>query len=164
VNGHVSGWGLVKAVQQAVGQTTTPGDFAWTADPAHELTVALQTLVNPTAVGSDVPGPMADFDPAQPYTWPAVTWAGNYSGPADASALTAATTFDTGGFLNPVGGTFGWSLDAGGHSLSLTYTPVPEPGTLALAGLAVALGWASSMRASRRRSSGSPASRGRRTT
>ena len=42
-----------------------------------------------------------------------------------------------------LGGTFGWDLDSGGHSLSLVYTPsaVPEPGTLALVGLAAAIGW-----------------------
>jgi len=50
------------------------------------------------------------------------------------ATLTAATRFDTSGFLNPVGGVFGWSLDAGGQTLSLTYTPVPEPGTLMMLG------------------------------
>jgi hypothetical protein len=36
--------------------------------------------------------------------------------------------------------TFGWSLDLADHTLSVTYTPipVPEPGTLALVGLAAA--------------------------
>src|SRR5439155_654664 len=82
------------------------------------LAVALDTLVNPTAVGTDTPGPMAHFDPAQPYAWRAVTWAGTYTGPADAAALDAATAFDTAGFLNPVRGTFGWSLGAGGQSLA----------------------------------------------
>ena len=38
---------------------------------------------------------------------------------------------------NPIGGMFGWSLDAAGQTLSLTYTPVPEPGTFALAAIAV---------------------------
>jgi hypothetical protein len=63
-------------------------------------------------------------------------WAGTYSGPANAATLDSATSFDTSGFLNPVGGTFGWSL--GGSSLSLSYTPsaVPEPGTLALVAFA----------------------------
>src|SRR5207249_3338364 len=84
--GLVSGWGLVKAVRQQVGPATTGGDFAWTADSAHPLAVALDTLVNPTAVGADVAGPMAHFDPSQPYSWQAVTWAGTYTGPADAAA------------------------------------------------------------------------------
>ena len=55
----------------------------------------------------------------------------------------AATAFDTSGFLNPVAGTFGWSLDPAGHTLSLVYTPtaVPEPGTLVLLGAAAAAGW-----------------------
>ena len=100
--------------------------------------MALDTLVNPTMVGTDVAGPMADFDPTKPYSWPAVQWTGSYSGPADAAALNAATAIDTAGFANPIRGMFGWSLDAGAHSLSLTYTPtaVPEPDTLALTGLA----------------------------
>ena len=92
-------------------------------------------------VGTDVAGPMAHFDPSQPYSWPAVTWDGTYAGPADAAALTAATAFDTAGFLNPVGGTFGWDLDTSGHTLSLTYTPtpVPEPGTLVIGTIAAVL-------------------------
>jgi autotransporter-associated beta strand protein len=141
-NGQVSGWGLVKTVARAVGSATTGGDFAWTADPVHPLTVALQTLVNPTTAGTDVPGPMSNFDPAQPYSWPAVTWVGTYAGPTNDTALDTATTFDTSAFLNPIGGTFRWSLDTGGHTLSLNYTPVPEPGSLALVAAAVAgIGW-----------------------
>src|SRR5207253_329845 len=99
------------------------------------------TLVNPTTVGTDLPGPMDHFDPMQSYSWPAVQWAGAYSGPADAAALDAATAFDTSGFLNPIAGTFGWAVS--GNTLSLTYTPtaVPEPGTLVLLGAAAAAGW-----------------------
>jgi autotransporter-associated beta strand protein len=141
-DGQVSGWGLVRAVQRSVGSVTTPGDFTWTADPAHKLTFALQTLLNPTTVGTDIAGPMADFDPTRPYVWPAVEWAGTYSGPADPRSLTAATVFNTSSFANPIAGTFGWSLDAADHMLSVTYTPsaVPEPGTLVLVGAAAACG------------------------
>jgi T5SS/PEP-CTERM-associated repeat protein len=132
-SGHVSGWGLVKSI----GRSTTPGDFAWAATPNNKLTVAMQTLVNPTTVGTDVPGLMDHFDPNRSYSWPAVEWSGSYTGPADVATLDAATAFDTSGFLNPVAGTFGWSLDSGDHTLSLTYTPsaVPEPGTLLMTGL-----------------------------
>jgi MYXO-CTERM domain-containing protein len=94
---------------------------------------------------------MANFDAARAYSWPAVTWAGEYQGPPDLTALALATTFDTNGFANPVGGVFGWSLDPAGQTLSLTYTPVPEPGALALAGLAAGLIWR--RRASRGRTS-----------
>jgi hypothetical protein len=136
--GLVSGWGLVKAVKEQYGATATDGDFLWTATPSNKLTFALDTLVNPTMVGTDVGGPMANFDPAQSYAWPAVHWDGSYSGPTDAASLTASTAFDTSGFVNAAAGTFGWSLDVPDHTLALTYTPtaVPEPGTLALTGVA----------------------------
>ena len=85
---------------------------------------------------------MADFDPAQSYSWPAMQWAGIYSGPTDVAALNAATTFDASEFVNPVHGTFGWALDSADQMLSLTYTPtaVPEPSALALSGIA-AIAW-----------------------
>jgi hypothetical protein len=61
------------------------------------------------------------------------------------AAKISVTSFDTSGFVNSINGTFGWSLDATDHNLSLTYTPipVPEPGTLALVGVAAArlAGW-----------------------
>jgi autotransporter-associated beta strand protein len=141
--GHVSGWGLVKAIARLTGATTTPGDFTWTATPADKLLVSLQTLVNPTTVGVDVPGTMDHFDPTLSYMWPAVEWSGSYAGPADDVTLNASTAFDTSGFVNAVAGRFGWSLDTDSHTLSLTYTPsaVPEPGTLALTAL-TACGWA----------------------
>jgi autotransporter-associated beta strand protein len=139
--GHANGWGLVKAVQQSVFGTTTPGDFTWTAAPTAKLTVALDTIVGTTADDTDIAGPMANFDPTRSYSWLAGQWAGTYSGPTDAAALNAATSFDTSGFLNPIAGTFGWSLDPAGQSLSLVYTPtaVPEPGTLALIGVVTAV-------------------------
>src|ERR1700729_3366870 len=117
-----------------MGSVTSSGDFTWTATPADKLIVALDTLVNPTTVGTDVAGPMADFHPSHAYVWPAVQWTGTYSGPTDVATLNADTAFDTSGFVNPIDGTFGWSL--GGSSLSLSYTPtpVPEPGTLVLVG------------------------------
>jgi fibronectin-binding autotransporter adhesin len=140
--GHVSGWGLVNAVKAQFGTTTSSGDFVWTATPNGKLTIAIDTLVNPTTVGADVAGPMDHFNPNNAYSWPAANWAGSYFGPADAAALDGATSFDTSAFLNPVAGTFGWALDVPDHTLSLTYTPtaVPEPGTLALAG-AAAIAW-----------------------
>jgi autotransporter-associated beta strand protein len=142
--GHVSGWGLVKATQWQRAAGMTSGDFAWTADVNNKLTFAIDTLVNPTTAGTDIPGLMSDFDPSRAYSWPAVEWSGTYSGPTDVASLIAATNFDISAFQNPIGGTFGWALDAAGHSLSLTYTPtpVPEPGTLALL-VAAASGWLS---------------------
>jgi hypothetical protein len=136
--GHVRGWGLVNAVKTQFGAVTSSGDFVWTATPSGKLTVAIDTLVNPTTVGTDIAGAIDHFDPNSAYSWPAVKWAGSYAGPTDVASLDAATSFDTSGFVNPVAGTFGWSLDRAGQMLSLTYTPsaVPEPRTLALLGLA----------------------------
>jgi hypothetical protein len=141
--GHVSGWGLVKAIVHDTGAATTPGDFTWSATAVDKLLVSLQTLVNPTTVGVDVPGLMDHFDPTRSYVWPAVEWTGAYAGPADDATLDASTTFDTSGFANPVAGRFGWALDAGDHTLSLTYTPsaVPEPGTLVLTGVVPGVAW-----------------------
>jgi autotransporter-associated beta strand protein len=140
--GHVSGWGLVKSAIWVRAAGPTSGDFVWTADPTNKLTFAIDTLVNPTTVGTDLPGLMANFDPTKSYSWPAVEWVGNYSGPTDVASLNAATSFDTSGFANPFEGTFGWSIESAGQTLSLTYTPsaVPEPGTFALVGAAAA-GW-----------------------
>jgi autotransporter-associated beta strand protein len=143
-NGDVSGWGLVKSVRQSVSSGTTPGSFTWTANPANKLTVALDTLVNPTASGTNPTGPMANFDPTAPYSWLAASWAGTFAGPTDPAALNASTVFDASGFANSIAGTFGWNFGSDGHSLSLNYTPgaVPEPGALtltALAGLGLAI-------------------------
>jgi autotransporter-associated beta strand protein len=142
--GHVRGWGLIRANRMTFGSTVTPGNFSWTATPANKLTVSLDTLDNPTTVGTDVPGMMAGFDPTRAYSWLAAQWSGTYSGPIDPAVLDASTSFDTSGFLNPVAGTFGWSIDPANDSLSLIYTPSPgpEPGTLTLVGLAaVGLAW-----------------------
>jgi T5SS/PEP-CTERM-associated repeat protein/autotransporter-associated beta strand protein len=141
--GRVSGWSLVDVIAPELfhGRPNGLGDFSWTATPADKLTVSLQTLLNPATVGVDVPGLMDHFDPNHTYQWPAVEWTGSYAGPTDVSMLDASTAFDTTGFANSIGGRFGWSLDTSDHTLSLTYAPtaVPEPGSLALAGLAVGL-------------------------
>src|SRR5262249_54815473 len=138
--GQVSGWSLVQAVRQPTGLVTTTGNFDWAAEPGHPLTVALRTLVNPAMPGTDVAGLMADFDPSRRSAWSAVTWAGASFGPVNDTALAAAPPFDTSGFSNPENGTFGWHIDAADRTLSLTYTPAPEPGAIALVGAAVAVG------------------------
>ena len=145
--GQVSGWGLVKATRQEVGTANTSGDFTWTATPGDKLAVAIDTLVNPTTVGDDIAGPMADFDPTRSYIWEAVHWTGAYAGPAEVANLNADTAFDTSGFSNPVAGSFGWSLDPADHTLSLIYTPtaVPEPGTFSLVAIG-ALAWVTRLR------------------
>jgi autotransporter-associated beta strand protein len=143
------GWSLIKAIK--VGPS--PGNFTWTATAASPLTVILQTLTGQTTVGNDVLGPMQNFDPTHAYSWQFVTWAGNYTGPTDAATLNSETIFDqsSGPFANtiPAQATFGWSVKfnsgtSGPGELDLTYSPspIPEPGTLALTGLAgLGLGW-----------------------
>jgi hypothetical protein len=137
-NGQQSGWGLVNAVKQALGPTTSTGDFLWTATPNDPLTVALDTIMNSATSDTDAGAAMANFDSSKSYDWPAVQWTGSYSGPTETATLDASTSFDTSGFVNPIAGTFGWQFNWGTHSLSLTYTPTsaPEPGTLALTGVA----------------------------
>jgi hypothetical protein len=112
--GHVDGWSLVNA-----------GDFTWTADSTHKLSVAVQSLINPTSVGTDPTGTFDNFDPTQSYVWEAVKWTGTYTGPTDAAALNAATTFDTSAVVNAAGGKFIWQLDTAAQTLSLVYTPPP---------------------------------------
>ena len=137
-NGETSGWGLIDAVKQSLGKTSSTGNFVWTATPNDPLTVALDTIVNSGTSDTDVGAAMANFDSSKSYDWPAVQWTGSYSGPTDSATLDASTSFDTSGFVNPIAGTFGWQFNWGTHSLSLTYTPTsaPEPGTLVLTGVA----------------------------
>jgi T5SS/PEP-CTERM-associated repeat protein len=140
--GLVSGWTQHDVVTQ-IGPISTPGTFAWTADALTKETVTLQTLLDPTPVGSDNFGPASNFYPGQSYAWPFVRWTGAYSGPSTDAALDAASVFDATGFQNPTnGGSFGWHLDQPGQTLYLTFTPVPEPGALALVGAAAAAWWA----------------------
>jgi fibronectin-binding autotransporter adhesin len=151
------GWSLIKAIK--VGPS--PGNFTWTATAASPLTVILQTLTGQTTVGNDVLGPMQNFDPNHAYSWQFVTWAGNYTGPTDPVTLNSETIFDqsSGPFANslpPVGQyQFAWTVKfnsgaSGPGELDLNYTPIPEPGTLALLGAAgLALGWARRRRSAR---------------
>jgi autotransporter-associated beta strand protein len=118
--GHVSGWSTI---------TEDSRGFTW----AGAWNMHLQTLLNPATVGTNgMEGPMDQFDPSKPYSWTFAQWAGTYNGPTDPATLAAQTGFDTSGFANPIAGTFGWQLDVAGKTLSLTYTPTPEPGSLAL--------------------------------
>jgi hypothetical protein len=78
----------------------------------------------------NTPNPPANFSPGQAYQWPIAT-AGSITG------------FDTARFeLNaanfPAAGAF--SLSQTGGTVILNYTPVPEPGSVALAALAAAVG------------------------
>jgi PEP-CTERM motif len=152
---QLSGWAIVQ-IRSATTNPFQNGQFYWDATPTDKLTFSLDTLINPTTVGNDVQGPMANFDPTRSYTWIIVQFAGSYltqntaayaGGPPTASAtLDASTDFDFTNFSN-TGTTpseFGWQLvlnspaNTGGF-LNLVYapTPVPEPGTLALTALGV---------------------------
>jgi hypothetical protein len=134
---------------------STTGNLTWTATatPGNQFSFALETLLNPTPIGTDNPGLMDYFharntatagpdDGDQAYAWPVITFAGTYTGPTDSVTLTADTLFDLSQFQNPHTGTFTMQFDGMNKSIDLVYTPsaVPEPGTLALAGMA-AIGW-----------------------
>jgi hypothetical protein len=114
----------------------------WTATAAagNQFVFQLETLSGPyTPVGTTVDGAMSDFDPTQKYVWPFVTWQGTYSGPTNTSTLTADTLFDMSTFANSLGtmpGVFTVQYDGTNKALDLVYTPVPEPGTLALGAFA----------------------------
>jgi hypothetical protein len=147
-NNQVSRWSLIeskKALNPLTGQVST-GDLTWTASsaPGHQFILSLQTLMNTTTVGSDNPGPMADFDPTGVYNWPLIRWQGTYTGPTDSATLTADTLIDPTGFNNPVFPFFEpFFLAFDGTNpkqIDLIYAAVPEPSTLALTGLAAA-GW-----------------------
>jgi autotransporter-associated beta strand protein len=141
VNNQVSGWSLFNVVRRTP-TTSFPGDVTWSATPAAKVTIAVQTLTNPTTVGNDVAGPMANFNSNQSYSWTFLTYAHSWTGPTDDPTLNASTTIDTSQFANAVSGTFSIHLDTTAQTLSLVYTatPVPEPttvGLVAVAGLAV---------------------------
>jgi hypothetical protein len=156
VNGQVSGWSLLKAINTPppVGPKFS-GDFYWDATPSDQLEIHLITLLGPrSSPGHAALGPMADFDPGQSYNWTFATFQGAYKThntaeypngpPTDSATLDASTAFDIaddgfGPFANTHPGTFGWVFDGTDKELNLTYTPfstpVPEPGTLGLVGI-----------------------------
>jgi hypothetical protein len=145
------GWNLIPVIR--VGPQ--PGNFFWTATTASPLTVILQTLTGQTTVGNDVLGPMQNFDNTQNYSWQFVTWAGNYTGPTDTATLNSETIFDmySGPFANSLSSTakFGWQLkfnsgSSGPGELDLTYSPVPEPGTLGLVAAGLLAVWRAGLR------------------
>jgi autotransporter-associated beta strand protein len=150
VNNQVSGWSLILSnkVFNPLTGTLSTGDLHWTASPVagNQFQLALQTLINPTPVSTDNPGPMSDFDPAINFSWPLITWQGTFFGPATSAELTADTLLDTTAFSNATapGSKFSLGFDPiNPKQIDLVYTAaVPEPGTLALTGLGgLGLGW-----------------------
>jgi hypothetical protein len=143
----VSGWSLIlslKKIDPLTGQLTS-GNLTWTASPGagNQFQLALQTLIIPTPVGTDNPGPMSDFDPHINYSWPFIAWQGSFIGPTTSEALTASTLFDTTAFANPILGTFGLQFDpVNPQQIDLVYlTSVPEPGTLGLVAVGALAVW-----------------------
>jgi autotransporter-associated beta strand protein len=136
-NNQVSGWSQVVAAIIRQGPTFSTGNLNWSATntPGNQFSFSLQTLQNPTTVGNDVQGAMANFDPNAGYIWPVFGWAGAYTGPLTDSALTATVLLDTSNFVNAHPQAFSFHLDLANSQIDLVYG-VPEPGTLALGALA----------------------------
>jgi autotransporter-associated beta strand protein len=147
---QVSGWGTLLAVAGTT-PVVTSGDFRWDATPVDKLTIHLRTLIAPDdangnpsatggygAVGDMTPGLMSNFDPTGSYSWRLFAYAGSYTGPTDTATLDASVILDTADFLNPHRGRFDLVLNRSAQEMDLVVTPtaVPEPGTLALVGLA----------------------------
>jgi hypothetical protein len=140
-NDQVSGWTLVPVRKKQQGITTSTGNLTWaaTSAPGSQLQLSMQTLLNPTTVGNDVQGAMANFDPNHTYSWETFSWQGIYSGPTDDALLTSTTAFDMQNFVNSFTGRFGWHLDLANSQIDLVY--VPEPGTFALTALGLLAAW-----------------------
>jgi len=142
-NNKVSGWSLVSAAKV---RPTDSGNFTWNATNAagSQFNMSLQTLLGPTTtVGNDVQGPMSDFDPNLTYLWKLFDWTGTYTGPTSDATLTASTLFDFTNFNNTGTVPANFTIHYGGASgtaneidLAYKFGAVPEPGTLALGGLA----------------------------
>lgn len=127
-NSQVSGWSLieVKALNdEDLGITT--GAFTVSATAGSKYTIKLQTLQNPTTVGSDNFGPAANFNPNQSYSWAFMTYEGSYTGPSD---LNTVLNIDTSQFANVTNGTFSIVNNAAMQTVSIEYAPVPEPGSI----------------------------------
>ena len=152
-NGQVSGWSLLSSevlLDPITGLMTT-GNLTWTATSVAgaQFNMALQTLINPTTVGNDVQGAMANFDGINPpggqYLWKLIQWQGTYTGPTTDAALNSTVLFDKTNFVNPtdpVNGMFSLHYNPGAKEIDVIYS-VPEPGTLGLVGLGgLAAGWA----------------------
>ncbi|CAN5198166.1 hypothetical protein BH11PLA2_BH11PLA2_37550 [soil metagenome] len=139
-NGQVSGWSLYKGVQLPIfpgSPINTSGNFTWAATPTQKLLITMQTLLNPTTVGTDNFGPMANFNAATAYQWALVQYTGTYTGPTDSLTLTNSTSFDFTGFSNSLNdGSFNISLDLGAKTMYINFVPsvIPEPGFLLVAG------------------------------
>jgi T5SS/PEP-CTERM-associated repeat protein len=142
LNNQVSGWSLVSAAKV---RPTDTGNLTWsaTSTPGNQFSFSLQTLLNPTTVGNDVQGAMANFNPNQQFTWKVFDWTGTYTGPTDDSSLTATVLLDRTNFVNATapGSQFIFHFDSVNKEIDLIYQPIPEPGTFGLTGLGLLAAW-----------------------
>jgi hypothetical protein len=73
-------------------------------------------------------GPLFTFDNTQTYSW-------EFATATSITGFSAGTfTFETGGFLNNLGGG-SFVVTQNGTNLAINFTPVPEPSTYALMAL-----------------------------
>jgi hypothetical protein len=94
-----------------------------------------------TSLNGSSPGQIPNFDPTQGRSWVIADFSnGNASGGVQ-SFSPDRVTLDTSAFANGLGGgSFSLSLDANSNLLILTFSPVPEPGSVLLVAAAAVAG------------------------
>lgn len=120
-----SGWDFVSGT----------GSLTIAATAENPFLINLWTL---SGIEPDVTGNALNFDPDASQSWTIATFAGGISGfNAGFFAINQSAFNGTGGFTNPVNGSF--SVAQSGNSLQIIYAAVPEPGAVALAGIGIVL-------------------------
>jgi fibronectin-binding autotransporter adhesin len=109
-------------------------------DSANRFDLNLWSL---SSLGPDVDGNALNFDNTQAGSWTIarVTGGGSILGfTSDLFNINVGAANGTSGFSNPLGGG-SFSVQQSGSDLNLVFAPVPEPSTVAAAGLAAAVVW-----------------------
>ncbi len=115
---------------------TTGNALNITATSGGKFNINLWSL---SSTGPDVSGNAQNFSSGSNYTWTLVSTDQAITGfSADEFLINTGAANGTAGFSNPAGGTFAVALADGNTDLVLTYTAVPEPGTVGLVAVGLA--------------------------